>query len=100
MKVYYGSYTGIGATKSITGVGFNPDLIIIKDSGGSDGIFRTSNMPANYSLHMRADLGSHTTAITSNDTDGFTLGIDSNVNTNGTSYVFICFIACNLYPTE
>jgi hypothetical protein len=91
MQVKYGSYTGDGtSSKAITGVGFNPDLIIVKSNDGSDSIFRTSVMPANTSIHTRADLATLTTAILSNDTDGFTLGNDSNVNTNLTSYIYIC----------
>ena len=83
-------YTGNGSTQSITGVGFQPDLLWLKrrDSAENHGIhdavrgstkFWVSNLTVNE--YTRAN------SVTSFDSDGFSLGDYSNINASSSSMV-------------
>jgi len=86
-------YTGTGATKSVTGVGFQPDLVWMKSRSnlynhqqhdavrGANKQLRSSHNQAEQSLSG---------TLTSFDSDGFSLGSDTNtweVNKSGSTYV-------------
>ena len=85
-------YSGTGSTQSITGVGFQPDWSWIKNaSSGSNyshtltdaarGVTKkiaTNNTNAEYTS---------TTELTSFDSDGFTVGADVGVNSNGSTLI-------------
>ena len=96
------SYSGNGSTQSITGVGFQPDLIIIFETSASspDRAYigdRISLGPENIFAADGGDTAwfwftiNDTDSITSYDTDGFTLGSSDRVNDNTFSYVALCF---------
>lgn len=90
----YGSYTGNGTNGHlITGLGFRPDVLIIKSGAASPGFIKTGMQAANESKQMNVTGGFATDAITSFTANGFTLGTNSNVNTNGTTYYFVAFDA-------
>lgn len=81
-----GVYTGDGnATKAITGAGFLPCAATIKGEGTTDTIIRTTDMPANTSKSFDATASS-TQGIRTLDADGFTVGNDATVNTDGVKY--------------
>lgn len=86
-----GSYAGTGATQSISGVGFQPDLVIIKDASADYAVFRTSVMPGDSTAYFANGAANFTGGITSLDTGGFTLGTNSTVNTSGTTYHWEAF---------
>ena len=83
-------YTGNGSTNAITGVGFQPDFTwnkgrndawnhsLVDAVRGVTKVLRTNTTEAE---EVRA------TNLTSFDTDGFTLGSDALVNTNGDTLV-------------
>ena len=80
-RVKTGSYTGDGApSRSFTGLGFSPAVVIIKgnDSGTPDdltsAVLRSGNMPAGMSKPLKGDQALVSTAILSLDADGFTVG--------------------------
>jgi hypothetical protein len=84
-------YTGNGSTQSITGVGFQPDLLWQKSRSNAYG-----NMWFDAVRGASQRLISNTTSeqsgtvpdsITSFDSDGFSLGADVAVNGNGTTNV-------------
>ena len=86
-------YTGNGGTNAITGVGFQPDLIWIKDrdTAGNSHIWTDSvrgNTKNIYSNLTNAE-ATNTDRVTSFDSDGFTLGADASqgVNDSGSSQV-------------
>ena len=89
-------YAGNGGTQSITGVGFQPDFIWIKERNGTEwhNLF-DSVRGANKSLYSNETSSEATssTKLTSFDTDGFSLGSDNNVNKNNSTYVAWCFKA-------
>ena len=85
-------YTGNGGTQSITGVGFQPDLSWIKSRTTSDthawydavrGATKRIKSPSNDAETTQS------TALTSFDSDGFSIGSGGDVNTNSANYVSI-----------
>jgi hypothetical protein len=91
-----GYYVGTGvAGRVISGVGFQPDLIIIKGrSGGSavvaSTVFRSTGMAAANTGYFTATADSTTTAITPNS-DGFVLGSLAAVNAQNYIYTWTAF---------
>jgi hypothetical protein len=90
-------YTGNSSTQSITGVGFEPDWVWIKERGpaaenhnltdssrGTNKILNSNNTSAEITS---------TTRITSFDSDGFTLGSNNETNDSGSTYVAWCWKA-------
>ncbi len=87
-------YTGTGVAQSITGVGFQPDLVIIKSRSTTTAWRWTdSTRGVTKSLDSTTFTANATEAggVTSFDADGFTIGTDADYNTNGTTYVAFCF---------
>lgn len=82
-----GAYVGDGsASRSLTTVGFQPDLVWIKPSGSLQSSWRSSSMPSNYSQYFYGAAGvtdgSFFSALTST---GFDVGISNNT-LNGIFY--------------
>tara|TARA_Y100000356_G_scaffold52091_2_gene41893 strand:+ start:774 stop:3530 length:2757 start_codon:yes stop_codon:yes gene_type:complete len=85
------TYTGNGSTNAITGLGFKPDLVWTKERNGTNwhtlhDVARGINARI-HSNSTNAEDRSSSTALTSFDSGGFTLGSNSNENTNGNTYV-------------
>ena len=90
-------YTGTGATQSVTGVGFQPDWVWIK----------IRNQAFDHTLvdavrGVQKDLESNTTAaedtrstVTVFGSDGFTVGTDSQVNSNTNTFVAWNWLGAN-----
>jgi outer membrane protein assembly factor BamB len=97
-RVKTGTYTGDGAaSRSFTGVGFPPAVVIIKgnDVGSPDdltsAVLRSGNMPAGLSKPLKGDQALVSTAILSLDADGFTVGGDRRVNAAGIQFHYVAF---------
>src|SRR5919109_1842946 len=77
LRLATGSYTGNGTdNRSITGIGFQPDVVIVKGNAFGVAVLRSSTMSGDASKPLAG-----TTALTANliqslDTNGFTLGDD------------------------
>ncbi|HVZ66957.1 MAG TPA: hypothetical protein VG917_01725 [Patescibacteria group bacterium] len=86
-----GEYQGDGnATKSISNVGFQPDLTWIKRSTAVTGTFRTSSMGTNVGQYFDATAQDTTGALfTTLDSTGFTVGTTNNAS--GGIYYFVAF---------
>lgn len=89
--MHTGSYTGNGAIRSITGIGFKPDLVIIKGGGTQLGVFRTGMMHGDITAHLGSATADFAGGITSVTSDGFNLGTNANVNTTGVEYQYQAF---------
>ena len=98
------TYTGTGGSQSITGVGFQPDFVWIKNRNDTNGhILQDSTRGVGKTLfsHLNtAESGNSGDLITSFDTDGFTVnenfsGSTTNESTNksGNTYVAWCWKA-------
>ncbi len=86
-----GSYTGTGATLPITGLGFTPDLVILKDSGANYQVFRTSMMKGDNTAYLSNAVANFAGGITSLDSDGFTIGTSTVTNTLGATIHYQAF---------
>ena len=79
-------WTGNASTNAITGVGFRPDWIWGKShtSGYSHQLYDVLR-GATYALKTNGDAAQETlsTGLTSFDSDGFTLGSNTNINASG-----------------
>lgn len=88
------TYTGTGAALSVTGVGFQPDVVWIKSrSAATDHAVYDAVRGAQKRLETNNTDAEVTTdgGVTSFDADGFTLGTLAQVNTNGATYVAWCW---------
>ena len=83
-------YTGNGGTNAVTGVGFKPDWIWVKERSSTSGHrLADTTRGATKSLSSN-DTGLETTnanIFSSLDSDGFTQGADNGVNENTQTYV-------------
>jgi hypothetical protein len=87
------TYTGNGGTQSITGVGFKPDLVWIKDrdSAFNHGLYDVERGPSQTLFSNSSNTESTFSGVTSFDTDGFTVGSNNIANANGDEFVAWCF---------
>lgn len=86
-----GSYTGTGLAHSITGLGFSPDLVVIKANAITYKVFRTKMMKGDFTAFISVSTGGFTGGITSLDADGFSLGTSANTNANGVVFEWQAF---------
>lgn len=94
MRLATGSYTGNGVdNRAISGVGFPPDVVVIKGNNGQEAVARTSTMSGDATKPLVAGTALVTNRIHSLDSNGFTLGTNADVNTNGTTYYWMAFEA-------
>jgi hypothetical protein len=92
-----GSYTGTGTTNSITGLGFQPDWLMIKRAtGGSSNGWVICDSVRGVGINLRADTSGaeadESAYTTSFDSDGFTLAqAGGNTNVSGSTYIYMAF---------
>jgi hypothetical protein len=91
-----GSYTGNGSTQSITGLGFQPDWLIIKQTNASNAwrIFdsvRGLSSPQTLYANLNYGEDSESNTVSSFDSDGFTMGSQQSVNDSGDTYIYMAF---------
>jgi hypothetical protein len=90
------TYTGNGSTNTITGLRFQPDFVWIKGrSGATDHALYDAVRGTTKDLVSNSTAAETTqsTGLTSFNSDGFTLGALSKVNTNAATYVAWCWKA-------
>ena len=90
-----GTYNGNGVdNRTIGGLGFQPDFVIVKNNSSQVAFIRTSTMPTsgNNSKPATGSAGL-TTGIRSLTSDGFTLATNANVNASGATYQWMAFKA-------
>jgi hypothetical protein len=93
MKAYtghmaLGTYTGNGTSKSITGLGFSPEYAMVLPAANTAAVQRMSAMTRTFTFG--ADTGI-TTGITSLDSNGFSVGNSTSVNSNAATYHYIAW---------
>jgi hypothetical protein len=84
------TYTGTGASNSISSLGFSPDLVWIKNRGGATdhAVYDTTRgTQLQLSTNSTAAEVTSSTGLTAFGSNGFTVGTSSLVNTSGTQYV-------------
>lgn len=90
------TYTGNGSARSITGVGFKPDMVWIKERSGTGWHMiqdSTRGVTKRLAPNSTNAESTDTNRITSFDSDGFTLGTDGDINENGETFVAWCWKA-------
>jgi hypothetical protein len=83
-------YTGNGSVRNITGLAFNPDLVWIKSrSAATDHKLTDSVRGETKSLSSNSTAAetTDTNGLTTFNSDGFSLGTDTNYNNNAATYV-------------
>jgi hypothetical protein len=95
MQMASGSYAGNNVdNRSINGLGFKPDLVIVKSSSATDtfrtGWWRSSAMTGDDSASFYKEANS-SNQIQSLDDDGFTVGNSLWINQNGQTYYWEAF---------
>lgn len=83
-------WTGTGATRSITGVGFTPDFVWIKKRSSADRhcLFDAVRGAAKQiSSDLTSAESTPPNALNSFDSDGYTVGNSGNINDTGFTYV-------------
>jgi hypothetical protein len=86
--IAYGRYTGNGTSKAISGLGFQPDIVMVKRDGLNWACIKTDTMGGTASVNMEGDVAL-STAITSLDVDGFSVGASAFANANGDDYYWV-----------
>ncbi|MHB8683622.1 MAG: DUF7483 domain-containing protein [Dehalococcoidia bacterium] len=85
-----GSYTGDGTNnRTISGLTFQPDIVIVRDNAGDEAVIRTSLMPANMAKVITSGSNLQSGTILSFLPNGFTVGTSSWVNSAGTTYYWV-----------
>ena len=89
-----GSYNGNSSTQSITGLGFQPSWVMIKRYDGTENWYIQDSARGStkqlYANLTNAEFD-ETTAITSFDSDGWTMGSYNGINNSGESYIYLAF---------
>ena len=93
-RIATGRYTGNGAPlRSIAGLGFQPDLVLVKGDRASATLVRMSGMPANAAKSLGAAGTVLPNGIVALDGNGFSVGNDPAVNAAVTDYYWVAFAA-------
>ncbi|MCH7798092.1 MAG: hypothetical protein IID28_06565, partial [Planctomycetes bacterium] len=88
-----GTYSGNGAdNRSIGGVGFQPDYVIVLSAGSHNVLHHSSTMPADFSVRF-SEQTMFTDRIQAFEPDGFQVGTHNQVNMSGTTYHYVAFKA-------
>ncbi|MCK9368545.1 fibronectin type III domain-containing protein [Candidatus Dojkabacteria bacterium] len=90
-RMAQGSYTGDGGIQDIEGVGFAPDLVIIKNNSAQIAVFRTRMMGGNSTAYFTGATANLADAISQLTENGFVIGGDSRVNASGNTYHWQAF---------
>ena len=91
-------YDGNGATNNITGVGFQPDWVWIKERGPAaeqSNIYDSSRGVQKFivSNSNAAEVAGSANRLNAFGSDGFTVGSDNEINDTGSTYVAWCWKA-------
>ena len=86
-----GSYEGTGSRQCITGVGFQPVLVIVKGDTREFTVWRSSSMQGDSTADFSKGQPNFEDGITSLDPDAFSLGKDVSVNAEGITYHYTAF---------
>lgn len=87
-----GYYLGKGTTRTISGLGFRPELLIIKsDTAAGQLVWKSSAMPEEVSTYLGVATADNTESQIIFTDDGFILSSALEVNTVNVNYTFVAF---------
>lgn len=88
-QIKVGTYTGDGVDNTnITGVGFRPDLVIIK-GGANVACWKTKDIRDDFTMFFAGNTANFSDGIQKLTSNGFQIGTDAKVNADGTTYYYI-----------
>jgi hypothetical protein len=93
IKMASGTYTGDATDNRAISVGFQPDFVMVKDTGNSEGAARSSSMAGDVTKPMGSLTAFQTDNIQSLTATGFTIGTDNRVNRNNRTFHWVAFKA-------
>jgi hypothetical protein len=95
-----GYFVGDGASQEISGLGFSPELVIIKadDASGVGAIFKTTAMPQANTAYLSGATADDTTGLITFTDDGFRVS-GANANTANARYTWIAFTGSDCSAT-
>jgi hypothetical protein len=93
IKMASGSYTGDGVDDRAIAVGFQPDFVIVKDTGNREAVARSSSMVGDLSKPMGTLTPLAADNIQSFTANGFVIGTFNRVNQSGRTYHWVAFKA-------
>lgn len=96
MKISTFQYTGSGSPKSISGIPFLPEMVLIKAANSNYACFATKDMPVDLTQYVARAVAGFANGITSLNPDGFSIGTAGEVNQNGIVYHGIAISSDNL----
>jgi hypothetical protein len=89
-----GSYAGDGSDgREISGLGFQPDIVIVRADTNRRAVSRTGDMPADAAKETTSAQALGSNRIESFTADGFVVGSDNLVNEAGEDYYWIAMKA-------
>lgn len=92
IRVASGSYTGNATdNRNITGVGFQPDAVIVKASTNQISVMRTSTMAGDATKPLSGGTALQTNRVQALQANGFQVGTNAQVNSNGVDYFWVAF---------
>ena len=94
------TYSGNGSTQSITGTGFKPDLVWIKQRSGTQVpiLYDSIRGEGDYIISSSNGASGHSSStLTSFDSDGFSVGSSNSENQSSNTFVAWCWKAGNTW---
>ena len=88
-----GTYTGNGTSLNVIDVGFQPNVVLVKSASTQDGWCATSTMSAGKAKSLNGNAALQSGILSSINTTGFTVASNTQSNSSGTVYHFVCFAA-------
>ncbi len=86
-----GLYTADGNYRIISGLSFDPDLVIIKGDTTQAGVFRIKMMSGDSTAYLDSATANFAGGIISLNEDGFTIGTNAAVNSSGVVYYWSAY---------
>jgi hypothetical protein len=91
LRIKVGAYTGTGAYRGITGLGFRPDYVLIVPANTQHCVWKGSHIINSTSVYAGASLADATASdtILGLTSDGFTLGTNNLVNQSSIEFYYL-----------
>jgi len=83
-----GTYTGTGATRTVTGVGFSPEYVFVASAGTGRAVQQATTTTNGYTFDSAKGVAGRLTGVTA---DGFTVATNADTNASGVAYHYVAF---------
>lgn len=100
-QIKTGYYYGSGATLSVTGLGFKPELLLVKsDTAAGQLVWKSAVMPEAVVSYLGAATADNTESEILFDNNGFTVSSALEVNTKNVRYTYIAFVGSDCISAD